>query len=572
MAVFRWLTTFFLTAAILGTGTGHVRAVEPDAPDRLIDREFVTLIAVRNLLSGPAAKKLGLSKKNQNGLSDYYEADNARLIWIGETGLKERALASLKAVFQRAGEFGLDPRDYQLGDNLTKLASSTQTPEQLAHSELQTSLVAISYATHAQAGRVIPTSIDSEFLDLKPVRPEAQDVLSGLAAAKDDLAQNLESYHPIHPQFKALKEKLAEARSAAKTGSIPVRLPDGPSLGPNTSHPQIAILRERLAVPAPLDAPRGRPAEYYDDALVEAVRVFQETKGLKPDGVVGRNTREALNEGTIPVSVNTILSNMERWRWLPRDLGNRYVFINIPEFKFRFISNGTVIHEERIVTGSPKNPTPVFQDQIETVVFNPYWNVPKSILVNEIIPAARNNPSYLYRNNMEVIWLGQRTVDPYMVDWYYVNPDKVDLRQRPGNGNALGRVKFLFPNRHAVYMHDTPSKHLFNRPVRAYSHGCMRVRNPLEFAKLLLADQGWSEERIRGTLEVANDQHVQLTHKIPVYISYFTAWIDDDGTTHGYRDIYGHDASVRIALKLDSRKFLASSRDSFEIGEGGLRN
>ncbi len=220
-----------------------------------------------------------------------------------------------------------------------------------------------------------------------------------------------------------------------------------------------------------------------------------------------------MNEGTISIGVNTLISNMERWRWEPRDLGDRYVFINIPEFKFRLMSGGKIIHEERIVTGSPKNPTPIFSDEMETVVFNPYWNVPQSILVKEIIPAARSNPDYLYRNNLEVIWLGRRTVDPYMVDWQLVDPTKLSLRQTPGPANALGQVKFLFPNKHAVYMHDTPSKHLFDRPVRAYSHGCMRVRNPLEFARILLADQGWSEQRIERELTVANDEHVRLAEE-----------------------------------------------------------
>jgi len=567
-----WLTALSLAAVLFGAAGTGAHAVEPDAPDRLIDKEFVTLIAVRDGLDGEAGKKLAVSGPELKGLGDYYKSDEARLLWIGERGLNSKATKSLKTVFTRADRFGLDPRDYSLADGEALAAQAGGSPAALADAELRISLAALTYANHAQAGRVLPTSIDSEFLDLKPKRPAAPQVLERLAASGDDLAGYLESFHPSHPQFKALKQKLAEARTAVTSGSIAVRIPDGPSLGPDTYHPQVAIVRERLSVPAPQDAPRGNAAEYYDAALAEAVRVFQETRGLRPDGIVGRNTREALNEGTIAVSVNTILSNMERWRWAPREFGDRHVFINIPEFKFFIVDKGTVIHEERIVTGSPKHPTPVFSDEIETVVFNPYWHVPQSIIANEIIPAARNNPDYLYRNNLEVFWLGNRQVEPYMVDWQFVNPSKLSLRQTPGPRNALGRVKFLFPNKHAVYMHDTPSKHLFDKPVRAYSHGCMRVRNPLEFAKLLLGGQGWSEARMRDTLEIANDQHVRLEKKVPVHISYFTAWVDDDGTLKGFRDIYGHDASVRIALKLDSRKVLASSEEDFDVGEGGLRN
>jgi len=560
-----------MAAAFLGPLALPAHAVEPDAPDRLIDREFVTLIAVREQLAGEARKKLNLTKTALEGIRDYYQSEDARLIWINGDGADRNGLQRLKSVFSRAGRFGLDPRDYSTTDGEALLTRDASV-DALAGAELRITLAALDYANHAQAGRVDPKSINSEFLDLRPVRPEARVVLAGLANAGEEIAAQLESYHPTHHQFQALTKKLAEASSAIQSGSTPIRIPEGPSLGPDTYHSQVAIARERLSVAPPLDAPRGNPEGFYDDALAEAVRVFQESRGLKPDGIVGQNTRAALNEGTIPVSVNTIISNMERWRWAPRDFGERHVFVNVPEFKFQVIRGGKAIHEERIVTGSPKHPTPVFSDVMETVVFNPYWNVPRSILVNEILPAARNNLDYLYRNNMEVIWQGRRTVDPYMVDWQYVDPNKLSMRQLPGPGNALGRVKFLFPNKHAVYMHDTPSKHLFNKPVRAYSHGCMRVRNPLEFAKLLLRDQGWSESRIYRALDGGRDQHVRLENKLPVHISYFTAWVEEDGTLRGFRDIYGHDASVRVALKLDSRKMLASSEQDFEIGEQGLRN
>ena len=211
---------------------------------------------------------------------------------------------------------------------------------------------------------------------------------------------------------------------------------------------------------------------------------------------------------------------MERWRWLPRELGERFVMVNIPEYKFRVFDQAKVIYEERIVSGSPKHPTPIFSDEMETVVFNPYWNVPKSILINEIIPALQRNPDYLCRNNLEIVsqrprprryntfFWGDPEPDPY-----YLDPETTDMRQLPGPGNALGVVKFLFPNKHAVYMHDTPSKALFEKPMRAFSHGCMRIRNPLEFAKLLLKDQGYNDARIEQTLAVVTDQHIPLKKK-----------------------------------------------------------
>lgn len=579
-----WLKAVIMAAGLCAGTSGVALAVEPAAPERLIDKEFIAIIALRNSLDGAASRKLNLSKPQLKTLSDYYKSPEARLIWIGGEGLNGAAVSSLKSVIARADTFGLNPRDYSLADG-EALATQGSGPA-LAEAELRISLTAIDYASHAQAGRVAPRSIDAEFLDLNPQRPEPKQVLSSLAGAGGKIAETLEGYHPQHPQFKALKAKLAEVRSAQKGGAIPVRIPDGPSLGPDTYHPQIATLRERLSVAPPIDAPRGNPSEYYDAALADAVRQFQSSRGLKPDGVIGRGTRDALNEGTIAVGVNAILSNMERWRWVPRTLGtDRFIIVNIPEFKFRVYEQGKAIYEERIVSGSPKHKTPIFSDEMETVVFNPYWNVPKSIIANEIVPAMSRDPNYLARNNMEIVSQQPRPRRRYTnnsfffwgdpepsYDPYYIDPETTAMRQLPGPGNALGVVKFLFPNKHAVYMHDTPSKHLFDKPSRAFSHGCMRVRNPLEFAKLVLKDQGYGDGKIQDTLAVAHDMHVPLKKKIPVHISYFTAWVDDDGKLNGYQDVYGHDGSVRVAMKLDSRKMIANTDADFEVGEHGMQN
>ncbi len=568
MSAYRWGVFAAAAAGAFAVACQGAIAVEPGAPARLIDREFVTLIAVRKELQNPEAAELFAAKDKLDGLRGYYEAEDARLVWVDGSGLKQDAVSGLRKAFQRADSFGLHSGDYALPP-----AAANEAAEELALAELRYSLAAITYADHAQTGRFPANTLNEKFIDVKPAHPDPAELLGGLAASGDGLTERLESYHPPHDQFKALRKKLLEVRNAAKSGKVRTRIPDGPSLGPDTYHPHIAIVRERLGVEPPENTGRQDPSQYYDVELEAAIRGFQQDKGLKPDGIIGRNTREALNEGTIPVSAETIIANMERWRWKPRDFGKRHVFINIPEFKFRLISSGRIIHQERIVAGSPKHRTPIFSDEMETIVFNPYWNVPRSIMVNEIIPAVRNNPAYIYRNNLEVIWNGRRTVEPYLVDWHQVDPNKLFLRQTPGPGNALGKVKFLFPNKHAVYMHDTPTKHLFNRPVRAYSHGCMRVRDPLKFAELLLEDQGWSRSRIDQTLYTAHDQHVKLESKLPVHISYFTAWVDDDGVIHGYQDVYGYDAEVRLALNLDTnRRYAASSEEEFEVGERGLQN
>lgn len=568
--LFRLPLASVLAVAMIGGAATTARAVEPDAPDRLISRMQAVYITLHEELSGKTKKKLQLTKDELKGFAEYYRGTD-NLIWIRDTGLNDRAEA-LRAVFKRADEFGLASSDYNIVDGAGFAKHSGYPAEWLADAELKMSAAALGYAVNAQTGRVVPTALNKEFLDFKPARPDAKMVLKGLVDGDGRLGAFLESFHPQHEQFKALKAKLQEVRSAQKSGTKAVRIPDGPALGPNTFHPHVALLRTRFMSPPSPAAPNGNAAEYYDDGLADAVRAFQASKGLKPDGVIGRETRELLNEGSVAVSAGTILANMERWRWEPRDLGDRHIWINIPEYLFRVFKGGRVIHEDRIVAGSPKNPTPLFDDEMEYVVFNPYWNVPKSILVKEIIPAMQSNPGYLSRNNIEVVWQGERTVDPIMVDWYQVNPDKLALRQVPGPGNALGQVKFLFPNNHSVYMHDTPTKHLFDQPMRAYSHGCMRVRNPLNFAKLLLSEQGWTESRIQQTLATANDEQVKLEKKIPVHIAYFTVWVDKDGKLQSYRDVYGYDSTVRVALKIDSPNVVAAKSDNFDAGERGLQN
>jgi L,D-transpeptidase YcbB len=559
-----------LALAVTCTAATQAFAVEPDAPDRLISRMEATFITLHEELSGKASKRLQLSKEDLKGFAEYYRGPQ-NLIWVSESGLNKNA-AALREVFKHADEFGPAASDYSIIDGAGFAKQSGYPAEWLAEAELKMSASAFDYARDAQSGRLVPTALDKEFLDLTPARPDSKAVLNGISESGGKLGAFLESFHPTNEQFKLLKVKLAEVRSAVKSGAKAVRIPDGPALGPNTYHPHVALLRARFSLAPSQNAPNGNADEYYDDALANAVRAFQASKGLKPDGIIGRDTREMLNDGSVDVSAGTIIANMERWRWEPRSFGDHYIWINLPEFVFRVMTNGRIVHEDRIVAGSPKNPTPIFSDQMEFVVFNPYWNVPKSIIVKEIIPTMQSNPGYLTRNNIEVVWQGERTVDPYMVDWNLVNPDKLSLRQVPGPGNALGQVKFLFPNKHSVYMHDTPTKQLFDKPVRAYSHGCMRVRNPLDFAKLLLADQGWTDRRIQQTLATANDEQVKLEKKVPVYITYFTLWVDKDGKLQSYRDIYGYDSTVRVALKIDSAKQIAARGEEFDAGEGGLRN
>jgi murein L,D-transpeptidase YcbB/YkuD len=546
-------------------------AAEPDAPDELISRSDAIFFALQDKLTN-RSKELGADRSEQIALGAYYGNRSASLLWVTQDGVTSR-VAQLRKVFSQAEDWGLNPADYSVADADQLKRNSSYPAEVLANAELRTSLAAILYARHAQGGRVEPTSLDEEFLDLHPSRPDALAVLKGIENAGDRLGSFLDSFHPQNEQFRLLKQKLAETRGRSP-GKAAVKIPNGPQLKQGVSHPQVALLRQRLSVPPARNVLSDGPAEeYFDDGLAEAVREFQARSGLPGKGVVNTATRDALNKGVPNANAAAIIINMERWRWEPRDLGHRYVYVNIPEFLVRVIDNGRLAHEERIVTGSPEHRTPVFSDEMENVVFNPYWNVPESILVKEILPAARRNPDFFARNHLEVVWQGRRTVDPYLVDWEDVNPTKVTLRQPPGPSNALGQIKFLFPNKHSVYMHDTPTKNLFNQTVRAYSHGCMRVRNPVRFAEILLSEQGWSPTKVRQAIETTEDYQVTLDRKVPVHIMYFTLWMDRQGGMRDFGDVYDYDDRLKVALKLESAPKVRTRRQqNFDAGENGLGN
>ena len=321
-------------------------------------------------------------------------------------------------------------------------------------------------------------------------------------------------------------------------------------------------MRKRLDMPADTaDATR------FDEQVLDAVRKFQLAHGSIPDGMVGAGTRALLNSGGqhprqvgSPARIRSVLINMERWRWLPHDLGSFYVNVNIPEFMLRVMSDGKPTYTTRVVVGKVDKQTPIFSRDMQEIVFGPFWNVPTSIKVEEIRPYLREEASWFggggwntavfQRHDLRIRYAG-RELDPAAIDWNRVDIRTLELFQPPGPANVLGRVKFVFPNKHDVYMHDTPQKFLFANEVRAESHGCMRVQNPDQLAAVLLKqDQNWSQARTMSAIDTGYDQHIALRQKIPVYITYFTLKINDDGSISTYGDIYGHDARMAAALRL----------------------
>lgn len=533
----------FLT--LVSAAATAVQAIEPNPPEQLISRPDAvrSFILARLQVKGRGAEPL--SQTERDAMAAFYRKAGS-LIWVNEAGFNGRP-EEARAVFARAQEWGLDPQDYKTPTEIADSPGEAYPAAALAAAELAMSRAAYLYAAHAMAGRIEPSSL-SDAIDIVPERPDAARVLEGLLHSSD-VAAFLETFHPKHPQFAALKEKLREARQPRADSALPI-IPDGPNLTVGVRHPSVAVLRRRLNV-ATAETDGGSQDDLYDDALAEAVRRFQRENRLTDDGQVGPATRNALNGVSKQADIRSILTNMERWRWLPNQLAGHHVHVNIPEFMFRIVKDGDIIHEERLIVGKPEHKTPIFIDEMEFVVFNPVWHVPASIAVKEILPMVRRNPAYLERNNLQLFVRGQRMpLNPYGADWDSIDPDRIYFQQPPGDDNALGRVKFLFPNRHSVYMHDTPTKPLFNRASRAYSHGCMRVRNPLRFAEILLKEQGWTMARIEAVLSRRGEYSVTLERKVPIYITYFTLWVNEDGSVQSFADIYGHDRAMRAALNL----------------------
>jgi murein L,D-transpeptidase YcbB/YkuD len=530
-------------------------AAEPDAPDALIGNSETIRIAIQERLSEKFTAKSEARKDEQGALVEYYSAPENRLLWVDENGFTDRGKAVMEEIAQ-ADDYGLRSADYPLpktgsGD------SGNADAKSLADAEIKISFAVLGYARDARGGRIEPTRLSAN-LDPTLALPDPLEVIESIAI-RSNPAGYLRSFQPDQPQFEALRQALIEARGGSVTKDV-VRIPDGPMLRIGMEDDQVALLRKRLELPSE----GGAKDTLFDESLAAAVRGYQATHGAMPDGVVGPGTRRLLNQqhhaAASPARTRLILLNMERWRWLPHDLGQFYVTVNVPEFMLRVMGEGKPVHTARVVVGKPDKQTPVFSNEMQTIVFNPYWNMPNSIKTEEIRPYIREeggwfggggwNTAVLQRHNLRIN-VGGREVDPSRIDWNRIDIRSLRIYQPPGPDNVLGNVKFLFPNKHDVYMHDTPQKFLFAKPVRAESHGCMRVQNPDQLALALLKqDQGWTSGRIASAIQNGYDQQIPLRQKIPVYITYFTLWVNADGSMSTFGDLYGHDARMAGALRL----------------------
>ena len=382
--------------------------------------------------------------------------------------------------------------------------------------------------------------------------PDSAEVLGRVA--NGDVKQALDSYQPQHPQYKALKAALAKARGKADAPvEEVVRIPDGGKLAANADDPRVPLLRKRLKIAGDMDSTR------YDQDVIDAVKKFQQGAGLGADGVAGPATLRALNGTGVQKRERTtdvIIANMDRWRWMPKDLGNNYVMVNIPEYKLRLFQNKKLYWETRIVVGKPQQATPIMTAGMKFITVNPTWNVPPSIIANEYLPAVRQDPGVLERMGLRMESNRDGTVRIY---------------QPPGDRNALGRIRFNFPNKFLVYQHDTPDKHLFAHDKRAYSHGCMRVENPLLYGEKLLSvvlpQEKYSQEKLRS-MYGPQELNINFPQPLPVHLTYQTAWIDDSGTLQIRDDIYGRDARHIAVLRGDERRVADVAQATRPTGTG----
>jgi L,D-transpeptidase YcbB len=494
------------------------------APTTVADGNTPIAEKLRDLASGKFDRMLG-GKKERAAFEAYYASRDFAPLWLTDGKPNARAQAAI-AYLGHVDADGLEPSDYP-----TPNFASLSDPSALAEAELRLSLSLAAYAHHAAVGRVHWSRVSGDIY-YEPKVPALGDVLAKVAGARD-VSEALASYEPQSPGYLALKAKLAELRGGREEpGQAPI--PNGPAPKIGSQDARVAQLRQRLNVPG--------DDSTYDKTLAEAVKQFQQGHELKPTGLLTPATIDAFNGRQPDRPIDTIVANMERWRWMPHELGRSYVMVNLPDFTLRVMHDGKELWKTKIVDGKPNMPTPIMSAEMKYITVNPTWNVPPSIVAREYMPALQQDPTVLTRMGLSVS----------------TNPDgTVHISQPPGERNALGRLRFNFPNKFLVYQHDTPEKHLFAMEKRAFSHGCMRVQDPTKYAEVLLSivrpREGYTEDRIRRMFGT-NETDISFPNFLPVHLTYQTAFVDENGKLQFRDDVYGRDKVLLSILKSDERK------------------
>ncbi len=484
-------------------------------------------------------------KAERMAVEKFYGARDFAPIWTQGGSLTETAKGVIARLKDAASD-GLNPADYPVPE-----FSAASTPDALAEADLRLTGSMLDYARQAQSGRMHWSQVSGDIsYPEHPIDPA--EVLANVTTAKDASAA-LDSYNPPQKLYRELKAKLAELRGEGNGPSI--RIAEGPTLRFTSSHrrhlPSAAMEDARVPqLRARLGITENADDDHYDAKVAAAVRRFQESAGIRPTGVLDDRTVRAINSPKHDKQIDTLIVNMERWRWLPRDLGapglgDAYVILNIPDFSLKVMQHGDTVWTTRVVTGQPGiHATPLLSETMKFITVNPTWNVPPSIIYNEYLPALQQDPTVLQRMGLKL----ERAAD-----------GSIHISQPPGERNALGRIRFNFPNKFLVYQHDTPDKYLFAKEERAFSHGCMRVQNPDQYASILLnitePNQHYTPEKIRS-MYGQSEIDLKFPTPIPVNITYQTAFVDDAGKLQFRRDVYGRDATMLALLRNSHNKDL----------------
>jgi L,D-transpeptidase YcbB len=483
-----------------------------------------------------------------------YRDQEERALWSKGGRPLGRAKELVASICDAAKE-GLRPADYDLEglrDAVQALkAKEHAEPKDIATLDIRLTATMLAFGTDLLGGRLDPRTVDDGWY-LRARRSSVDSTLR-VAFRKEGFPDMLDDLRPRQKEYQELVEALKDYRELARKGGWP-KVPDGKPLARGARGERVAALRERLRTTGDLDAPKDAEP-IFDDKVAAAVARFRVRHGLPPDSVVDRATLSGLN---VPVDARIlqIEVNLDRYRWLPAEFEKRYLLVNIPDFHLYAYQGGRQKFEQRVIVGDEyQNATPVFADSMTYLVFRPEWNVPSSILVNEMLPKLREDIYDLAKHGFEVVDTQADTVvrDLSSIDWEDV--DTADLpyrvRQKSGESNSLGLVKFMFPNRFNIYLHDTPSRKLFDQPIRTLSHGCVRVEKPVELANWVLDGQGdWDEKMIQAAMEdpkAPRGQTVSLERPVPVYILYLTTFMRE-GELHFRNDPYGKDRRAMSRL------------------------
>ena len=466
------------------------------------------------------------------------------LLWTGSRVAEARTQTLLKTL-RAAGEHGLDPAWYGVDQIEQALKSSTD----VKRTDQMIATAFAAYASDVSTGRVNANTIDPD-IAIEQRKVKRADLLKA-AAESSDFGAWLAALPP-KGDYPALQKALALWRQK-RAASTYTPVPTGDALKPGMTDARVPVLRTRLAELELTVPPAATVPEFYDEALVALVKSYQETKGLTVDGVIGANTIRSLNT-SLDDRIGQIVANLERRRWLVEDLGRRYVFVNTGDYSMVFVNDGQVAFQSQVIVGTPKHPTPEIQSTMHGFQTNPYWTVPQSISGDEYLPMLRRDPYALQKQGFKIFasWSDNDSeLDPGAVDWSSINPKAFPyrVRQEPGASNALGYIFFPFANNYGIYMHDTASRWLFTEGSRNFSHGCIRLQNPLDFVEKVFGGRGnFDKGRVQRAIDGGEQVHYGFPESVKLHVTYRTVTAASDGTPTFRDDVYSRDRKVVAAM------------------------